>query len=310
MNNLIIMIIVLIGAIAIDIIFGEPKEYIHPVVFSGRVSKRIEGYFRRNDNRILAGSIFAISVIIITAIPYFLAIYLSSFVVVIYVIVSMVVLKTTFSISSMGDHIRLIVESLKNGNINDARVYLSRVVRRDTTNLNENEISSAAIETIAEGLVDGYMTPLFFFIFLGIPGAFIARIINTLDSMYGYKDRQNFEFGRFSAFMDTVINYIPARLSWFFIGFSADVLNYRHKIISPLKYVRRFDSVNAGWPISTIACALNLRLEKKGSYIVNDDGYEPSVKDIERTMRVFYVAVYSYTIIFVLPLLVAMAFIL
>ncbi|PYB69147.1 adenosylcobinamide-phosphate synthase [Thermoplasma sp. Kam2015] len=304
------MIIVLIGAIAIDIIFGEPKEYIHPVVFSGRVSKRIEGYFRRNDNRILAGSIFAVSVIIITAIPYFLAIYLSSFVVVIYVIVSMVVLKTTFSISSMGDHIRLIVESLKNGNINDARVYLSRVVRRDTTNLNENEISSAAIETIAEGLVDGYMTPLFFFIFLGIPGAFIARIINTLDSMYGYKDRQNFEFGRFSALMDTVINYIPARLSWFFIGFSADVLNYRHKIISPLKYIRRFDSVNAGWPISTIACALNLRLEKKGSYIVNDDGYPPSVKDIERTMRVFYVAVYSYTIIFVLPLLVAMAFIL
>nr|Q97CS1.2 RecName: Full=Probable cobalamin biosynthesis protein CobD [Thermoplasma volcanium GSS1] len=301
------MIVVLIGALSIDIIFGEPKEYIHPVVFSGRVASAIEGYFRKFDNRFRAGILFSIAVIVLTAIPYFLAVYLSSFILVVYVVVSMVILKTTFSITSMGEHIKLITDSLKKGNIMEARMHLSMIVRRDTSRLNENEISSAAIESIAEGLVDGYITPLFFFVFFGLPGAFIARIINTLDSMYGYKDRKNFEFGRFSAFMDTVINYIPARISWFFITFSSDILNYRSKAIPVRRYIRRFDSVNAGWPIASMASALNLRLEKKGHYIVNDDGYQPGVADIEKSMKIYYLAAYSYIVIFVLPLLVIMA---
>ncbi len=304
MRELALTIIILLGSVAIDIIFGEPRNYLHPVVYVGKLSSSIENYFRRFRNKIIGGLLFDISVIIISAVIFYFILYLSSFVIIIYVVVAMILLKTTYSLTAMGEHIRMVSDSLKSGNIMEARIYLSRVVRRNTDKLNENEISSAAIETISEGLVDGFMTPLFFFIFFGIIGAFVARVINTLDSMYAYKDKKNFEFGRWTAIFDTAINYIPARVSSFFIIFASDVLNYRVKKIRIRDYVHRTDSVNAGWPITAIASALNVRLEKKGYYIINDDGFLPSVNDIDKAMRVFYLSAYSYLIIFVLPLLV------
>ncbi len=308
MRELTLTIIILLGSIAIDLIFGEPREYLHPVVYIGKLASSMENSFRKLQNKIVAGLFFDILVIAITAILFYFILYISSFIIVIYVVVAMVLLKTTFSLTAMGEHVRLVSESLKTGNLMEARIYLSRIVRRNTDKLNESEISSATIETISEGLVDGFMTPIFFFIFFGIIGAFVARAINTLDSMYAYKDRKNFEFGRWTAIFDTAINYIPARISSFFIIFSSDVLNYRVKKIRIRDYTHRTDSVNAGWPMSAIASALNVRLEKKGHYIINDAGFPPSVNDIDRAMRIFYLSAYSYLIIFVLPLLVLAIF--
>jgi adenosylcobinamide-phosphate synthase len=173
-----------------------------------------------------------------------------------------------------------------------ARRHLSLVVRRDTSSLDKAHVASGAIETVAEGFVDGFISPIFFYSLFGLPGAVAYRVINTLDSMVGYKDERYLHFGWFSAKLDTIANYIPARLAFVIFVSSALILgkDWNRGICAAKKYHSATESINAGWPMSTMAGVLGVRLEKVGAYVLGEEYELPSSKKIQESLKVFSVA--------------------
>ena len=108
----------------------------------------------------------------------------------------------------MGTHINRIIGAMENNDMDSAKKYTSMVVRRSTDKMDSHHIASAAIETIAEGFVDGYLTPLFFYAFFGLAGAMVAKVVNTMDSNVAYRDNTHYEFGRCTAIGDSITNLI------------------------------------------------------------------------------------------------------
>ena len=149
------------------------------------------------------------------------------------------------------------VEDLEN-----ARYKVGWIVGRDTENLSPQEVSRAAIETVAENTVDGIISPLFFFLIGGLPLVYLYRAINTMDSMLGYKNDRYLYFGRVAARIDDVANYIPARITGIIFVVSAFVL--RLNTTNSWKMLRRdaskHPSPNGGWAEASVAGALEIRL--------------------------------------------------
>ncbi len=296
--------ILLVLSIIFDVILGEPHNKIHPVVFTGNTIYKFNKYFRKIRNKKFGGLMFLSFVIIINTLPVIIILYLLFLMDniisdIVFIIIYIYFLKSTFSIKAMKKHIKKIIESLDKKNISEARINTSMVVRRDTKNMDENHISSAAIETISEGFVDGYFTPLFFYSIFNIAGALIARIINTMDSNIAYKDEKNYEFGRSTAIADTLTNYIPSRITPYIFKISAFILHYKYK---KFKIINTTDSLNAGYSINSMAFILNVRLEKIGEYIVNENDKLPGVNDIKKALNIYYLSCFISLFTVVLPL--------
>ncbi|MGC9131340.1 MAG: CobD/CbiB family cobalamin biosynthesis protein [Pyrobaculum sp.] len=162
-------------------------------------------------------------------------------------------LKLTFSIT------HIIYPCLWRLSKPDFPRVVQEFVRRDLSNASRGHVNSACIETAAESLVDSFISPLFWYAILGLPGAWLQRLVNTLDGLVGFPERGR--LGAPSAYLDTAMNYIPARVAALLIlavgGFrNAQWLSQR----------RAVPSINAGWPIAAMAAALGVRLEKPGAY--------------------------------------------
>ena len=140
------------------------------------------------------------------------------------IITSTLILKVTIAIRGMEKHIEEIVYDLEAKNLKNAQRKLSMIVRRETNQLDEQHILSGMIECVGESIVDGIISPLFYYTFFGPAGAFVYRIINTLDSMIGYKDNYYKNIGWMSAKLDTCANSIPARITAIQIVISAKMI--------------------------------------------------------------------------------------
>ncbi len=198
------------------------------------------------------------------------------------------ILKWSFAVKNLGDVTLPISEALKQNNLEKARTELSLIVRRETKELEKKHILSATIECIAESSTDAVTSVFWFYLmgnllgiiiftyfhihfmwlFLGIPFAYAFRIINTADSIVGYKDLENINIGWFSARMDDFSNYFPTRLTVIFMLFAG--LLMKKKVKNAWKILKleksNTESVNAGWTMSTMAGLLNIQLEKIGYY--------------------------------------------
>ncbi|NQY24934.1 MAG: cobalamin biosynthesis protein CobD [Campylobacteraceae bacterium] len=140
---------------------------------------------------------------------------------------------------------------------------IAMLVSRDTSSMNESDVNKAAIETYAENLSDGVIAPLFYMFFFGLAGAFVYKAVNTLDSMVGYKSERYLNYGRSSARMDDLLNYIPARLTAFLIC----ILFKSYKAFNSFSfYGAQHESVNAGHPIAAMALSINVSLGGPTSY--------------------------------------------
>lgn len=140
---------------------------------------------------------------------------------------------------------------------------ISYLVSRDTSSMNNSDVNKAAIETYGENLSDGVIAPLFYLLCFGIVGAFVYKAINTLDSMVGYRNEKYEKFGKVSAIVDDIANYIPSRITAILIAlffFSKEAL------FEFGKYGKKHDSLNAGLPISAIALGLGVKLGGPTSY--------------------------------------------
>jgi adenosylcobinamide-phosphate synthase len=204
----------------------------------------------------------------------------------------------------MGQYTKPIANALKNKDLTEARRWLPYIVRRDPNTLNEKQVTSAAVESIAESTTDGITAPFFFFAIFGVAGAFAYRVVNTLDSMVGYKNEENRNIGWFSANLDTITNYIPARLTAYLMVAASYLLreNWRESWRILQRDKAKTVSVNAGWTISAMAGALNTQLEKQGHYALGDDhGIEP--EHIDRALRVMTLTAVLFGAIAVMPIL-------
>ena len=301
--------LIFILAFLIDIVLGEYPDRIHPTIGIGKIIAHLKRKAKNPNPRVekANGVLMALVIMIVVALPVFVLLFwlrTLPYGEILYIIVGAILFKATFAITGMGQYTKPIAEALKKKDLDAARKWLPYIVRRDPNTLNERQIISAAVESIAESTTDGITAPFFFFALFGVPGAFAYRVINTLDSMVGYKNAEYKNIGWFSANLDTITNYIPARLTAYLMV-TAAVLSHEnwqesYRILQRDKH--KTASPNAGYTISAMAGALNIQLEKQGYYTLGDDhGF--SAEHISRALRVMTLTAALFGLIVVVPFL-------
>jgi adenosylcobinamide-phosphate synthase len=302
-------LIILLLAVLIDVVLGEPPDKFHPTVWMGKTISYLKPKIKSENPKIeklngilLSLTVIMLFVILTYVILFFIKQYLGHLA---YIIVAAVLLKLTFAIKCMEQYTLQIAKALKENNINQARKLLPYIVRREPEKLNTQQIISAAVESIGEGTVDGITSPLFYFALFGVPGAFAFRVVNTLDSMIGYKDPEHINIGWFSARLDTAANYIPARLTAFLMIIGAFFLHENWKRSRKIlkKDRNKTESINAGWTMSAMAGALNVQLEKPGFYVLGYSIETISPRHILRALRLMKLTTLLFVIVGVIPLL-------
>lgn len=259
-------------AIALDLVFGEPRPLFHPTVWIGTLIGFLDRHAPKSFKRIY-GVLMALFCIGLAALAgYVIPYVLYQISPILALLVTAYLLKSTFSCSFLWQISTDIYNDLKAGKLDAARAKLPALVGRDVSKLNEGQMASCVIESLGESFVDGIFSPLFYFIIFGLPGAMAYRAINTLDSMVGYKDEKHLKVGWASARIDDVANFIPARMAVLLMAVVSG-----HPVRS-LKISWRdggnAPSINSGYPMAAFAGALGVRLEKLGYYVLGE-GLKP-----------------------------------
>lgn len=306
------LFIALAGGVTIDFLFGDPSNRYHPVAWLGRFIGFFVPKLKDNSNNsakkeTVKGLIFTTSLIITFGLVIHFIVFTTLHLLgaVDGIIFSTLILKITISIMGMEKHARVIMSALKRSDLENAQYNLSMIVRRNTKTLDEQHVISGIIECISESTVDGIVSPLFYYSFFGPAGAFIYRIINTLDSMLGYKDNYYKNIGWMSARLDTIANYIPARITALLMIVSAGVIGADWK--NSLQILQRDHnktfSPNAGYPMATMAGALRIKLEKIGHYSLGES-YEPSsVEKCKTAISIMKLTTILFCVILSIPLI-------
>lgn len=270
--------IIIFIAFLLDIIIGDPLYRYHPIRIIGRCINLLEEGLRRVGWDGKVGGIILVLIMEVVILSTYLI--LSTLFFHLYRWLGLLFnLYLCYSCLALGDllnHIRPVIRSLEGGDLYLARRSMAKVVGREVHILDEYAISRAAVETMAENYVDGFLSPLFWYlaggilsIFLGTPTVntsislmLVFKVSSTLDSMVGYKNRKYIQFGWAGARVDDLMNFFPARLSLFFLFLGAAMAR-----LQPLKGIKiafrdrlKHDSPNAAHAESFVAGALDIRL--------------------------------------------------
>jgi adenosylcobinamide-phosphate synthase len=239
---------------------------------------------------------------------YLLLAQLSAFNLIIYVIISGILLKFSFSLQGLRRAVSSVRRLLAQNNLEQARLSLKSLVSRNTAKLNRSQMISAAVESAAENICDSFVAPLFYFFVFGVPGALAYRIINTFDTMIGYHGRWEYT-GKFAARLDDVVNFIPARITALLIVLAALLCR---KNISQAWHIMvrdhaKTESPNAGWTMSAAAGALDVRLEKVGHYRLGDKHIPLSLNTIDTSRQIIMVTAIMWCSIFIVAEVIYLA---
>jgi adenosylcobinamide-phosphate synthase len=288
------MIIIVAMAVAIDLALGDPPDAFHPVAWMGKVISLLEkGGLRltKPAAQFIYGTLMTLFIMALFVVPvYFLFRYLGDVNMIIRVTLGALFLKSTFSIRGLGKAASKVKKLLQDEKLDRTRFELRALVSRDTGDLPEPLLVSAAVESVGEGICDSLVAPLFYFLFLGIPGAIGYRVVNTMDAMVGYHGKYEY-LGKFAARFDDVLNFIPARIAALLIILAAILRrNGRSAWRTACRDHTKTASPNAGWPMAAMAGALNVRLEKKGHYLLGETRTTLVPATIGAAVNVFSVA--------------------
>lgn len=272
-------------ALALDLLFGEPPKAIHPTVWMGKYIGFLEKGGDGLRHKRLFGIFISLSTIALFSIPVYFGLGLIQERI-LKIIASSLLLKTTFAIRDMEEHANAVRLALERGRLREARAKVSKICGRDTSELDAPHIASAAVESVAESTVDGIVSPIFYFMLFGVPGAFAYRVINTLDSMLGYRTPRLKDLGMFPAKLDTIANYVLARLTAFLMVTASWLLRRDHRsaLRICLKDHSKTESLNSGWPMSATAGALGVSLEKLGHYSLGSNDL-PNPEHVRESLR-------------------------
>ncbi len=253
--------LILLAALALDAIFGEPdviwRRVPHPAVIMGRAVAWGDTHFNRGHGRTIKGTLTILGLAGLAGL-FGLAIASLPGGWVLEALAAAVLLAQ----KSLVQHVRAVADGLRRS-LEEGRSAVAMIVGRDTAPLDEAAVARAAIESGAENLSDGVVAPAFWCLIGGLPGILIYKMVNTADSMIGHKTERHGEFGWASARLDDVLNWVPARLTAVFIALACgSAAAFRGAASDGPKH----RSLNAGWPEAAMAYGLNLSLSGPRSY--------------------------------------------
>ena len=279
-QQLAMLLLPLLAGVLLDALIGDPAWLPHPVVGMGKLIGGADKALNHGSRRMLTG---ALSSIILIAFTYLLFFFVTCW---LYALnrlagICFEALMVSFFLAgkTLIREVRMVFQAVDES-LEKGRAQLSRIVGRDTAQLDAQEIRTAALETLAENLSDGVIAPLFWYTLLGIPGMAAYKMINTLDSMIGYRTDRYKDFGCWAAHIDDVANWIPARLTALLMVLAAGrpgLLGFVHK------YGRNHASPNSGYPESALAGILDCRFGGTHTYF-GQEFYKPYIGHNDRLL--------------------------
>ena len=309
MNN----ILALICGFLLDLILGDPRWLPHPVRWIGHLIAKGEAFGRKFSSKNASSQFWCgvILTLVVCAlsfgIPFLILLMAYNFHPVLGFILEAIMCYQILALKSLKQESMKVYYELEQGNLPAARKYLSFIVGRDTENLDEQQVTKAAVETVAENLSDGVLAPLFYILIGGAPLGFLYKAVNTLDSMIGYKNEKYFHWGRFAAKLDDVANYLPARISAYLMIGAAYLSGLEGK--EALRIYRRdrhnHPSPNSAHTEAVCAGALQVQLAGDSYYsgrlvakpTIGDDIRPIEPADILKTNKLLYVTAFLGLII-------------
>ena len=289
-------------ALLLDLLIGDPHWFPHPVRGIGLTITLLEKISVRLFGRnLISGTVTGVLTIAITVAVVSSSIHLANLAAPeLGNLLTIFWLWAGFSARSLAKSAKDVLKELQNGNICEARKALSMIVGRDTENLDKTEITRAVIETVSENSVDGIIAPLFFAALGGAPLLWLFKAVSTCDSMLGYKNERYRTFGTFSARLDDVLNYVPARISLLIYPAAAWIGGYDH--INTYRIARRDASIhsspNSGIPEAATSGALNISLGGDAVYhgklhkkeLFGKEFPPPQIEDIEKSIDLMWLS--------------------
>lgn len=296
MDNVLIILI----ALGMDIAFGELPNRWHPVAWLGKaISLEIEWAPKRAKAQLIYGiGMMVITAGVFTTLAYFLLAYLKQLNLIAYILTAAVLLKFTFSLRGLKQAALKVRQFLVQDNLEQARGQLRSLVSRNPALLTKQQVISATVESVAENSCDSFVAPLFYFLFLGVPGAVAYRIVNTFDAMVGYYGKWEY-LGKFAARLDDLLNFIPARLTALLIVMASWIqgrdASQAWQIM--MRDHRQTQSPNAGWTMSATAGALGVQLEKVGHYRLGDNFFPLSPATIDASLQILSLLAVTWSLV-------------
>lgn len=291
MEKAVLLITPLLAGYLLDLLLGDPDNWPHPVRVFGNMIAGGEKLLNKGSHRFLKGMFLAI---VMVAAVYLFFHYLNQIIWAypwLYVLINSFFVWYGLANKTLIREGKAVFDKLKINGLEAGRSQLSRIVGRDTSRLSAQQIRIAVLETMSENLSDGVVAPLFFYLIAGVPGMLAYKMINTMDSMLGYRNERYERFGKFAARLDDVANLVPARLTaLLMILVTGSARGFRFA----LKFGHKHKSPNAGYPEAALAGILNCRFGGPNVYhgilvqkpFIGETEREIEDFEIEKTSRI------------------------
>ena len=288
---------------ALDIMFGDPRRIPHPVRLMGRAiaegEKQLRKFCTGKKSEYVCGGVLCLFVTAASfCLPLLLLILLYKVNCILALIVHSFMCWQIIAAKALKTESMRVYSELANGDLERARIELSRIVSRDTGSLSETKVVKSAVEAVSENTTDGVTAPLIFLLIWGAPSGFFYKAANTLDSMIGYRNDEYIRFGRVAAKLDDALNYIPARISALLMIAASGICGYDRK--NAVKVYRRdrrcHPSPNSAHTESVCAGALGIQVAGPNYYfgelidkpLIGDDLRPAEKEDIKRANKLMY----------------------
>ncbi|SFI91692.1 adenosylcobinamide-phosphate synthase CbiB [Jannaschia pohangensis] len=248
-------------ALILDALLGEPERlwsrYPHPAVLMGRAVAWFEARLNKGAGRREKGVLTVAALVVATGLIGWVIALVPDF-----GLLEIIVAAILLAQKSLVQHVHAVGEALRQS-VREGRQAVSMIVGRDTSDMDRSAITRATIESAAENLSDGVVAPAFWFLIAGLPGLMVYKIVNTADSMIGYRTPRYEAFGWAAARLDDVLNWVPARATALLILASHFAMEYWHRVPND---ARQHRSPNAGWPEAAMAPLIGVALSGPRSY--------------------------------------------
>ncbi|MBI9045331.1 MAG: cobalamin biosynthesis protein [Anaerolineaceae bacterium] len=285
-------VIIILLAILVDVLIGDPPNRFHPVAWIGSLIAWLKSHAPHKQStwiKFSYGGLIAVAgFLLMGSIGLGLRWLLTFLPTPLDWLLSALILKTLFAFRMLLTVGKEIHAALLQGNLIEARRLVSwHLVSRDTRELSTSQTTAAAIESLAENTSDSIIAPLFYFLILGFPGVLIYRFANTADAMLGYRDEAHEWLGKLPARMDDFLNLIPARITAFLFLISTPFIGGNVGKAIRIWWQDRYNtsSPNAGHPMSAAAGVLGIELNKVEYYTLGKNNKEPTDEDLLKMIK-------------------------
>jgi len=302
MHDILYITIPLFAGLILDAVLGDPVWLPHPIRWFGKAVELMERRFNKGAMKKLKGLFVVLFLIAITAALFFAVMQIVRENQVVYYPVASLLVFYGLANRNLLDEAVKVNRKLTREGLEAGRLQLSMIVGRDTKKLSDNQVRLAVLETLSENLSDGVIAPLFYYFIGGVPLMFVYKMVNTMDSMIGYKSSKYKEFGYFAAMIDDILNYLPARITAVLIALSGVSMRGLQFIF---KYGSKHSSPNAGYPEAALAGVLNCRFGGPNYYQgelvekpwIGENEKQLSKKELHSTIRINIIVTIIFSIV-------------